>query len=125
MIDAEDLLHRLTGGDVVRVPCRQHHGAGEYDGLAQIDRRTLRMLRGGGWLSRNGCPLDVMAWMVNMSCDHFLDEYVRLIKLANIERRQAKNRRVYRRRDQRARAAGYSSFWHQRSTRARELERAA
>lgn len=109
-----DALDRLTGGDVVRVPSRRHRGAGEYDQLALIPRRELRQLRGGGWLARRGIPLDVLAGEAGMTCDEFLYEYRRLVRLVIAERRQGRHARCYRRRAERARAAGFESFWHYR-----------
>lgn len=109
-----DELDRLTDGDRVRVPCHRHAGAGEYDALGRLSARTLRRLRGGGYLTCGGLPVDVLASQAGLSCDEFLDRYVRLALLTIQETWTARHRRQYARRAHTATQQGHRSFWYYR-----------
>jgi hypothetical protein len=108
---------------------------GEWDYIRALPIRTRRRLTGAGFMAREAMRPDEFADMLRRNVPHLADLgdtdchawYVKHALLALTERRQAEHHdrhlayalasgapSYYALRDQRARAAGYRSFWHQR-----------
>jgi len=103
------------------------HAGGEWDEVRAISRKVRRRLIGAGLMHPRGMAPDQLAEVVGdwFGRDFTADELVAWYVwhgLQTIEqRRTAARARTYRRRDARARAEGFRSFYHRR--RFQELQR--
>lgn len=112
-----DLDHVCNGNRLVSSP---RGSGGEYDALRDLSTRERRRLIGHGFLSPRGLAPDVLAQYLSSyfgrdfsSCEaveFYLDNARRAVR----ERRSTYHARVYARRNERARRAGFRSLWQYR-----------
>lgn len=118
-----DELERVMGENACLRSPGPGHRWDEYDVLRSCSRRTVRRLIGAGYLRAHGLEHDVASDMIERAVPGVLGGsdavawFLRTALVAIGESRSIAHARIYARRSRRARAAGYRSFHHYRTTR--------